>query len=84
MTPKSFRAGSFAKRVFNVKESDVVFLPFFATLSAKLQLGTAKVAFRKKVGIILVAEEAEMQRDFWNKIKGKKEKIIYIYIYKER
>lgn len=28
----------------------MVFVPFFATLSAEMQLGTAKGAFRKKVG----------------------------------
>ncbi|KAK7270390.1 hypothetical protein RIF29_23488 [Crotalaria pallida] len=50
MTPPEFRSGSFAKRVFDARDADVVFVPFFATLSAELQLGMAKGVFRKKVG----------------------------------
>jgi hypothetical protein len=50
MTPESLPAVSFSRRVFDVEESDVVFVLFFATLSVELQLGTAKGAFRKKVG----------------------------------
>ncbi|KAA8546342.1 hypothetical protein F0562_002919 [Nyssa sinensis] len=50
MTPEELRTGSFVRRVFNADEADVVFLPFFATLSAEMQLGVAKGAFRKKVG----------------------------------
>ncbi|KAJ7969720.1 Exostosin family protein [Quillaja saponaria] len=50
MTPQELRTGLFAKRVFNVDEADVIFVPFFATLSAEIQLGVAKGAFRKKVG----------------------------------
>ncbi|KAK4483852.1 hypothetical protein RD792_011061 [Penstemon davidsonii] len=41
--------GSFAKRVFDFREADVVFVPFFATLSAELQLIIKKSVFRKKV-----------------------------------
>lgn len=50
MTPEHQRTGSFARRVFDAAEADVIFVPFFATLSAELQLSTAKGAFRKKVG----------------------------------
>ncbi|KAL5559989.1 hypothetical protein UlMin_036200 [Ulmus minor] len=50
MTPPEQRTGSFAKRVFEVEDADVVFVPFFATLSAEMQLGLAKGVFRKKVG----------------------------------
>ncbi|KAK4253016.1 hypothetical protein QN277_010854 [Acacia crassicarpa] len=50
MTPREQRTRSFARRVFDVKEADVIFVPFFATLSAEMQLGMAKGQFRKKVG----------------------------------
>lgn len=50
---------SFAKRVSDVDEADVVFVPFFATLSAEMQLGMAKGAFRKKVG----NEDYERQKE---------------------
>lgn len=50
MTPQDQRAGSFARRVFDVNEADVIFVPFFATLSAEMQLGRAKGQFRKKDG----------------------------------
>ncbi|XP_075670143.1 putative arabinosyltransferase ARAD1 [Castanea sativa] len=49
MTPDNLRTNSFAKRVFDLNQADVVFVPFFATLSAELQLGTNKGVFRKKV-----------------------------------
>ncbi|KAK6938483.1 Exostosin, GT47 domain [Dillenia turbinata] len=76
MTPEKSRAGSFAKRVFKVEEADVVFVPFFATMSAELQLGTAKGVFRKKEG----NEDYERQRkvvdlvrgsDAWNRSGGR-------------
>ena len=66
MTPESFRDGSFARRVFDVDEADVVFVPFFATLSAELQLGTAKGAFRKKVG----NDDYERQRQVVDLVRG--------------
>lgn len=50
MTPPELRNGSFAKRVFDAEEADVILVPFFATLSAEMQLGLNKGAFRKKVG----------------------------------
>lgn len=59
MTPEDLRVRSVAKRVFDVSEADVVFVPFFATLSAEMQLGMAKGAFRKKAG----NEDYERQRE---------------------
>ncbi|XVE60832.1 hypothetical protein DITRI_Ditri05aG0158300 [Diplodiscus trichospermus] len=47
-TPEEMRTGSFAKRVFDVNEADVIFVPFFATLSAEMELGSGSGAFRKK------------------------------------
>ncbi|KAF3322512.1 putative arabinosyltransferase ARAD1 [Carex littledalei] len=49
-TPPDLRArDSVAVRVYDLEESDVVFVPFFATLSAELQLGWGKKgAFLKK------------------------------------
>ncbi|OMO53278.1 Exostosin-like protein [Corchorus olitorius] len=49
-TPEKLRTGSFAKRVFDINEADVVFVPFFATLSAEMELGSGSGAFRKKAG----------------------------------
>ncbi|CAH8357490.1 unnamed protein product [Eruca vesicaria subsp. sativa] len=50
-TPPKKRTGSFAKRVFSESEADVVFVPFFATLSAEMELGNGKgTSFRKKSG----------------------------------
>ncbi|XP_060198175.1 probable arabinosyltransferase ARAD2 [Lycium barbarum] len=50
VTPESLKIGSFAKRVFSVEEADVIFVPFFATLSAEMQLIVNKGVFRKKEG----------------------------------
>ncbi|GLT29870.1 hypothetical protein SLA2020_047070 [Shorea laevis] len=49
-TPEEMRTGSFAERVFDVNDADVVFVPFFATLSAEMQLGSGNGSFRKKEG----------------------------------
>lgn len=49
MTPPELKKDSLAERVFNIDEADVIFVPFFATLSAELQLGVNKGVFRKKV-----------------------------------
>ncbi|WVY94167.1 hypothetical protein V8G54_033255 [Vigna mungo] len=46
MTPPQHRVTSFAKRVLDPRLADVVFVPFFATLSAKMQLAN-KDPFRK-------------------------------------
>lgn len=49
-TPQNLRTNSFAQRVFDANEADVVFVPFFATLSAEMELAKAKQKnmFRKK------------------------------------
>ncbi|CAI9102977.1 OLC1v1001380C3 [Oldenlandia corymbosa var. corymbosa] len=49
VTPEELKKDSLAKRVFSIDEADVIFVPFFATLSAELQLGLNKGVFRKKV-----------------------------------
>lgn len=66
MTPEKFRHGSFAKRVFDVNEADVVFVPFFATMSAEMQLGVAKSLFNKKQG----NEDYQRQRQVMDFVKG--------------
>ncbi|KAF3793857.1 putative arabinosyltransferase [Nymphaea thermarum] len=58
MTPEDLRVSSFARRVFNAEDADVIFVPFFATLSAEMQLGKAKGKFRQKNG----NEDYERQR----------------------
>ncbi|KAG8378366.1 hypothetical protein BUALT_Bualt08G0130000 [Buddleja alternifolia] len=49
LTPEELKGESFAKRVMDSGQADVVFVPFFATLSAELQLGISKGVFRKRV-----------------------------------
>lgn len=49
MAPEELKRESFAKRVLDYREADVVFVPFFATLSAELQLVVNKGVFRKRV-----------------------------------
>ncbi|XP_077248751.1 putative arabinosyltransferase ARAD1 [Tasmannia lanceolata] len=66
MTPQGSGGGSFARRVFDPDEAEVVFVPFFATLSAEIQLGTAKGKFRKKEG----NEDYERQREVMDLIMG--------------
>ncbi|CAA7018683.1 unnamed protein product [Microthlaspi erraticum] len=75
-TPPEKRIGSFAKRVFTESDADVVFVPFFATLSAEMELGNGKGSFRKKSG----NEDYQRQRqvlDFvkntraWNRSRGR-------------
>ncbi|MCO5595699.1 hypothetical protein L7F22_049745 [Adiantum nelumboides] len=46
MTPGNERSNSMARRVWNSSLADVIFVPFFATLSAELQLHQAKGKFR--------------------------------------
>ncbi|XP_011097408.1 probable arabinosyltransferase ARAD1 [Sesamum indicum] len=48
-TPEELKGESFAKRVLDYKDADVIFVPFFATLSAELQLVVNKGVFRKRV-----------------------------------
>ncbi|KAJ6762054.1 EXOSTOSIN HEPARAN SULFATE GLYCOSYLTRANSFERASE -RELATED [Salix koriyanagi] len=50
MTPEKLKFQSFAKRVFDFNEADVVFVPFFATLSAEMELAKGKGSFRRKEG----------------------------------
>lgn len=66
MTPEKLRYGSFAKRVFDVNEADVVFVPFFATISAEIQLDVGKGVFRKKEG----NEDYERQRQVMEFVRG--------------
>ncbi|XP_043711955.1 probable arabinosyltransferase ARAD1 [Telopea speciosissima] len=66
MTTEEFRERSFARRVFKVEEADVIFVPFFATLSAEMQLGMAKGAFRRKIG----NEDYERQKQVVDLIHG--------------
>lgn len=48
LAPEEVKRESFARRVFDYREADVIFVPFFATLSAELQLVINKGAFRKR------------------------------------
>ncbi|KDP34421.1 hypothetical protein JCGZ_12702 [Jatropha curcas] len=50
MTPENLKSQSFAKRVSDINQADVIFVPFFATLSAEMELGRGKGTFRKKEG----------------------------------
>ncbi|KAK2457815.1 putative arabinosyltransferase ARAD1 [Trifolium repens] len=68
MTPRELRTGSFAKRVFDARDADVVFVPFFATISAELQLAVGKGVFRKKVG----NEDYQRQREVIDFVKKTK------------
>ncbi|KAK0576316.1 hypothetical protein LWI29_015300 [Acer saccharum] len=47
-THENSRPNSFANRVFNEDDADVVFVPFFATLSAEMELAKGNSLFRKK------------------------------------
>lgn len=76
MTPLEQRTASFAKRVSDAGEADVVFVPFFATLSAEMQLGRAKGLFRKKAGNEDYARQREVvdfvkNTDAWKRSGGK-------------
>lgn len=66
ITPQELRSSSFARRVFAPEQADVIFVPFFATLSAELQLGIARGAFRKKVG----NDDYARQREVLSFVKG--------------
>ncbi|KAL5776486.1 hypothetical protein ACOSP7_009412 [Xanthoceras sorbifolium] len=48
VTQENSRPDSFAKRVFNEDDAEVIFVPFFATLSAEMELAKEKSLFRKK------------------------------------
>ncbi|XP_074263545.1 putative arabinosyltransferase ARAD1 isoform X1 [Silene latifolia] len=49
MTPEHLRNGSIAKRVYDVKEADVVFVPFFSALSCEMQLSIDRRILPMKV-----------------------------------
>ncbi|KAF5730691.1 arabinosyltransferase ARAD1 [Tripterygium wilfordii] len=66
MTPQEKRNGSFARRVLDYRDADVVFVPFFATLSAEMQLSREKGVFRKKAG----NEDYKRQREVLDLIKN--------------
>jgi len=66
ITPPQQRVTSFAKRVLDPRLADVVFVPFFATLSAEMQLGANKGAFRKKTG----NEDYNRQREVMDAVKS--------------
>ncbi|XP_068663778.1 probable arabinosyltransferase ARAD1 [Aristolochia californica] len=66
MTPEHLRGNSFAKRVASYEDADVVFVPFFATLSAELQLGMDKGKFRKKEW----NKDYERQRNVLDLVRG--------------
>ncbi|XP_061344143.1 probable arabinosyltransferase ARAD2 [Gastrolobium bilobum] len=68
MTPPKLRTGSIAKRVLDARDAHVVFVPFFATVSAEMQLGMAKGVFRKKVG----NEDYHRQREVMDFLKKTK------------
>lgn len=65
-TPSEKRTRSFAKRVFRESEADVIFVPFFATLSAEMELGNGKGSFRKKAG----NEDYQRQRQVLDFVKN--------------
>ncbi|KAL9678325.1 hypothetical protein QQ045_016169 [Rhodiola kirilowii] len=60
------RNSSIAVRVFDWRDADVVFVPFFATLSAEMELGRGKGTFRKKEG----NEDYQRQRMVMDLVKG--------------
>ncbi|KNA12897.1 hypothetical protein SOVF_121340 [Spinacia oleracea] len=66
MTPQKLRSGSFAIRVLDSEEADVIFVPFFATLSAEMQLSLDRSVFKKKTG----NEDYKRQREVLNLVKS--------------
>lgn len=66
MTPQELRGGSFAKRAFDQREADVIFVPFFGTLSAEMQLSVDRGLFRKKAG----NEDYKRQREVVDFVKN--------------
>lgn len=48
-TTENQRSNSVARRVFSAEQADVVFVPFFAALSAEMELAKGNSLFRKKV-----------------------------------
>lgn len=65
-TPSGRRGSSFAERVYDLDRADVVFVPFFATLSAEMELGWGrKGGFLKKEG----NEDYRRQREVVDRIR---------------
>ncbi|CAD5193182.1 unnamed protein product [Musa acuminata subsp. malaccensis] len=65
-TPSGRRGSSFAERVYDLDRADVVFVPFFATLSAEMELGWGrKGGFLKKEG----NEDYRRQREAVDRIR---------------
>lgn len=56
-TPEGLRGSSFAERVYELDGADVVFVPFFATLSAEMELG-----WGRKGGFL---KKGEGNGDYW-------------------
>ncbi|CAN1161078.1 Probable arabinosyltransferase ARAD1 [Linum perenne] len=76
MTPEGLRTNSFAKRVFDERDADVVFVPFFATLSTEMELARGKGTFRKKEGNEDYLRQKEtldfvMNTDAWKRSGGR-------------
>ncbi|CAN1220481.1 Probable arabinosyltransferase ARAD1 [Linum perenne] len=76
MTPEGLRTNSFAKRVFDERDADVVFVPFFATLSTEMELARGKGTFRKKEGNEDYQRQKEtldfvMNTDAWKRSGGR-------------
>lgn len=66
-TPEGSRGASFVERVYEPGAADVVFVPFFATLSAEMELGWGrKLGFRKKEG----NEDYRRQREVVDRIRA--------------
>ncbi|KAM0950780.1 putative xylogalacturonan beta-1,3-xylosyltransferase [Dioscorea sansibarensis] len=67
-TPAELRSeASVAERVFDLEKADVVFVPFFATLSAEMELGWGrKGGFGKKEG----NRDYERQKEVVNRVRA--------------
>ena len=68
MTPEKLKSHSFAKRVFDFSEADIVFVPFFATLSAEMELAKGKGSFRRKEG----NEDYQRQKEVMDFVRNSK------------
>uniref|UniRef100_A0A7N0UJA7 Exostosin GT47 domain-containing protein n=1 Tax=Kalanchoe fedtschenkoi TaxID=63787 RepID=A0A7N0UJA7_KALFE len=60
------RNASHAVRVYDWRDADVIFVPFFAALSAEMELGRGKGAFRRKEG----NEDYQRQRAVVDLVRG--------------
>ncbi|KAJ4846091.1 Beta-galactosidase 15 [Turnera subulata] len=76
MTPEPLKTSSFAQRVSDSGDADVVFVPFFATLSAEMELAKGGGSFRRKVGNDDYRRQREVvdfvtNSDAWRRSGGK-------------